>query len=97
MLCDYCSLLCKTIKIEYTEPVPTVIWVMYPVCIGFRCCCHIICVNSSGFGTDNVHQNRWLMIVYAFILFGDGSFFILTLTKEWNINGEKVVFGVEKM
>ena len=22
---------------------------------------------------------------------------ILTLTKEWNINGEKVVFGVEKM
>jgi len=37
------------------------------------------------------------MIVYAFILFGDGSFFILTLTKEWNINGEKVVFGVEKM
>ena len=43
MLCDYCSLLCKTIKIEYTEPVPTVIWVMYSVCIGFVLLLYYMC------------------------------------------------------
>jgi hypothetical protein len=52
-------------------------------------------MNSSGFGTDNVHQNRWLMIVYAFILFGDGSFFILTLLRKaakWSANIHLTLF-----
>ena len=34
---------CRWKLFEYTEPVPIVIWVMYPVCIGFRLLSYYMC------------------------------------------------------